>query len=135
MHISKKLSDWLNQPDKLNRCFLVYIVLLIFQSIVPLGSSLRLDQISVLDFRADHLVHVALFIPWAFFCIKLNKYLPICFCWGLLVASASELVQYVLPYRSFNISDMLANIIGVAAGFLFFVPFLKGKIKGSVDSG
>jgi len=104
------------------RIFVIYVAVVILQSLVPLGNSVRLDKISVFDFRADHIVHVLLFIPWAYFCIKLNKNLPLWLLWGIMFAIVSEGLQYWLSYRSFNISDMLANVIGVIAGlFIFFL--------------
>jgi len=60
---------------------------------------------------------VALFLPWAFFGVKLNKNLLLWFCLGILFAAGTEGLQYLLPYRSFNISDMIANMIGVVLGF------------------
>ena len=36
---------------------------------------------------------------------------------GLLFASTTEGLQYFLPYRAFNINDLLANLLGVMVGF------------------
>jgi len=36
---------------------------------------------------------------------------------GLLFASATEGLQYVLPYRTFNINDLMANLLGILVGF------------------
>ena len=113
----------------LKNIFLVYVVFIMLLAIAPLGNSGVLNKTTILSFRADHILHVLQFIPWAFFCVKINqgntKYLPLWFLWGIFFAVVSEGVQYLLPYRSFNISDMLANGIGVAAGFVIFVPLGK----------
>jgi len=48
---------------------------------------------------------------------------------GLLFASATEGLQYLLPYRAFNLNDMLANGLGVLVGFLFYFFNMKGKMR------
>lgn len=102
--------------------FIAYVVLVIVLAVIPLGNSTHLEKITVIHFRADHILHALVFIPWAFFCIRLKKNLLPWFAWGILYAISAESIQYLLPYRSFNISDMLSNIIGVSAGFVVFVP-------------
>ena len=138
----------------LKNIFLLYLVLIILLAIVPLGNSGILNNTTILSFRADHILHALIFLPWAFFCIKTNhgytipsavrdcssyrfhcatlvkseshnKYLPLWFLWGIFFAVVSEGIQYFIPYRSFNLSDMLANGIGVVMGFVVFV--LLGK--------
>lgn len=42
---------------------------------------------------------------------------------GLLFASATEGLQYFLPYRAFNINDLLANLLGVMAGFAVLILY------------
>ncbi|MBN1186134.1 MAG: VanZ family protein [Bacteroidales bacterium] len=99
--------------------FSIYLFLIIIQAIAPFGKSVRLDEIFIFNFRADHIIHVFVFIPWMFFGIKMNKNLPLWFLWGILFAAGTECLQYFMPYRSFNISDIIANVIGVALGFAF----------------
>ena len=105
--------------------FIIYTVLIIVLAIIPIGNSDVLTHTSIISFRADHILHVLVFIPWAFFCIRLKKNLLPWFVWGILYAIGAESIQYLLPYRSFNISDMLSNIIGVVVGFVVFVPLKK----------
>jgi VanZ family protein len=94
--------------------------------VIPLDNSTHLEKITIIHFRADHLLHVAIFIPWAFFCIRqLKKNLLPWFVWGILYAAISEGLQCLVPYRSCNISDMLANMIGVVVGFIIFVSIRK----------
>ena len=45
---------------------------------------------------------------------------------GLLFAVFTEVVQYPLPYRAFNINDLMANGIGVGMGYLIILVFQKG---------
>lgn len=42
---------------------------------------------------------------------------------GLLFASATEGLQYFLPYRAFNINDLLANLLGVMVGFAVLILY------------
>ena len=106
----------------IKKLFLAYVILIIFLAIVPIGDSGILNKTTIISFRADHILHALVFMPWAFFCIILKKNLLPWFVWGILYAIGAESIQYLLPYRSFNISDMLSNIIGVSAGFVVFVP-------------
>jgi len=54
---------------------------------------------------------------------------------GILFATANEAIQYFIPWRSYNINDLVSNFIGVLLGAGLFlsglvpVPgFLKAKI-------
>jgi glycopeptide antibiotics resistance protein len=42
---------------------------------------------------------------------------------GVLFALSTEAIQYLLPYRAFNINDLLANGFGVILGFVFFISY------------
>lgn len=49
---------------------------------------------------------------------------------GLLMAFATEGVQYFLTYRSYNVNDLLSNFLGVLLGALLLfadIPYVKGK--------
>jgi len=97
--------------------FSIYIVLIILFSIAYTGNNLELHRIYILCFRFDHLLHVALFIPWAFLGIKMNKNLLLWFFLGILFAAGTEIAHCLIPYRSFDISDLIVNIIGIVLGF------------------
>jgi len=107
---------------KLEKLFLAYVVSIFILTVMYIGDSNVLNNTFIVSFRADHILHALVFMPWAFFCIILKKNLLPWFVWGILYAIGAESIQYLLPYRSFNISDMLSNIIGVSAGFVVFVP-------------
>jgi len=94
-----------------------------------IGDSNVLNNTFIVSFRADHILHVLVFIPWAFFCIRLKKNLLPWFVLGLLYAGCTEGIQYLIPYRSFNVSDMLSNVVGLSAGFCMVVPLQK-TVKG-----
>lgn len=112
-----------------------YSILIILLAVLPInkGESFLNDNY-ILNFRLDYLAHFAIFIPWIvisrIFCCRIGrrsarKILP----WigiGLALAILTEGVQYLLPYRAFNINDLAANILGVALGSLAFA-FAKKK--------
>lgn len=85
---------------------------------IPVGNSEKLDNIYVLRFRGDYIVHALMFVPWAF--VRPVKRISV-FVWlllGLVLAVGGEGIQYFIPYRAFNINDMVANVMGVLVGFV-----------------
>lgn len=92
------------------------IVLLV---VLPLNGTARsLSDVHVLSFRLDHLLHVALFFPWTWACVWAfgPKYATFALFVGMMAAISLEGLQYFLPYRSFNINDLLSNAVGVLLG-------------------
>jgi glycopeptide antibiotics resistance protein len=111
--------------------FLLYLLFLVLMTVLPLNgsSSAHLNDIYVVNIRLDFLIHSILFIPWIFlYTVSFRpagvseKLLMIAA--GLLMAFATEGVQYFLTYRSYNINDLLSNFLGVLLGCiaLFFIP-------------
>jgi len=66
-----------------------------------------------------------MFLPWAFFqpSVKATR-LP-WLLYGLLFAFGTETLHYLLPWRSFNINDLIANAAGVILGFIIFHIFAR----------
>jgi len=126
---ARTIRDMLEQTQSLKKYFSIYVLLIIILTVIPIGNSLHLENTYIIDLRLDHILHAAMFIPWAFFCIKLKKYLPVWFFWGIMFSVFCEGFQYMLPYRSFNINDMLANMIGVVVGFFIFMPIMGKRFK------
>jgi len=113
----------------------VYIVFMLFLVSLPLNNagSGFLTNTYIVKIRLDYLVHIVLFQPFLFlmkqaysgpFLIMLMA--------GLVFAGFCEGVQYLLPYRSFNINDLIANEAGIMLGIVIVVSwnFLRQKIKG-----
>ena len=71
----------------------------------------------------SYYVHVLLLLPWLFLTVSAwnRRVLPLLFL-GAGVAVLLESIQYFLPYRSFNINDMLANMLGVGLGLTLLIP-------------
>ncbi len=95
----------------------IYILSLIILMLIPIGnSSTNLNDIMIVSLRGDYLVHLLVPFPWMWISryIWLDKFK---FAWwfllGLVLMATLELAQMWLPYRSFNINDLIAGIIGV----------------------
>jgi glycopeptide antibiotics resistance protein len=100
--------------------FWIYLSTIVAIVIIPLNTG-EINNITILRFRGDYIVHALLFLPWAFFLpvFHTNKWLWLFF--GLLFAAGSEGLQYFLPYRAWNVNDLLANSLGVCLGFGVFL--------------
>lgn len=93
---------------------------------LPLNGGLILDNF-VFGLRADHLLHASVYLPCVFFLRQLftwpNVWVYAC---SICIGVFTESVQYLLPYRGFDVNDMLANGIGVTLGLLLLL-FLRRK--------
>lgn len=85
---------------------------------VPIASNF------VLGIRMDHLVHASVYLPCSWFILRRRPWLLACGV-GLL----TESVQYLLPYRGFDINDLVANMLGVLLGWLILHLFLCNPKK------
>ncbi len=96
----------------------VYILTILLLVALPLNTSSELNNITIFQLRGDYFFHIMLFMPWAFFrqaCkIKTLPWLLL----GLLFAAGTEGLQYFLPWRAFNVNDLLANGLGVLLSLL-----------------
>ena len=110
MIINKRILTWL---------IIVYVSTIMALSAAMINTKAALNRTYVLSLRLDYLLHALQFIPWmvlirwrwkekksvGFFLLALGA--------GLALAAVSEVVQLVLPYRSFNSIDLLANCVGL----------------------
>ena len=118
--------------------FIAYLCFLIALICLPIGAiGDFFDNNSLFFIRLDHWVHAALMLPWMSFYLFVKKVFKITrFGWffiGFLVAVLIELIQYPLYYRSFNLYDMRANLIGLIIGTILcqFVIYFFQKEKAS----
>ena len=130
MKPSTKNLDWL---------ILCYLLFVLGLSITLVNSNIKMNLITIKIFgiRLDYLLHVLLFVPWI---ILINwrwreksriELLMIMLVAGLLLAAISEGVQFILPYRSFNIFDLLSNFVGVGIGGVISLMCIKKKEASS----
>lgn len=111
-------------------CLFAYIAIIFLVACLSLnGASRALNETYILEFRADYLIHAGLFLFLMFLISRAyqvsyrTKFIPT-LRWtaiALFIAIVSEGVQYFLTYRAFNINDLVANILGVVLGTLFFI--------------
>ena len=81
------------------------------------GLGIPLDNY-ILGLRADHLLHASVFVLCPLFLWDLfpRRWLPwLC---AVAIGLTTEGVQYLLPYRGFDINDLIANALGVTLGWM-----------------
>ena len=125
----------------MKKLFWYWLIILLLINVIPLGNDLNtvIHKPSVFKFRLDYLIHFCsflIFIPLFFIEVRRGgpifskkpvlKYL-------LIIGGAAvifELIQYFLPYRTFNPMDLISNLTGAIIGTIlisFFIPSLKNK--------
>lgn len=91
----------------------------------------------VLGIRLDHLLHASVFIPCTFFLMDFSFFSrhkdkrrgTLLLLSGILTGIVTESVQYLLPYRGFDINDLVANFLGVSLGFLSIFIFYRKRLR------
>ncbi len=123
---------------KYAHCLLpLYVLVIVLVHVIPLGTDMAaLNKIEVLEIRLDYLLHALAFLPWAVILWLVygvsfrNNNIAKVLLWllaGIMFAAAAEYVQNFLPYRAFNINDLLGNITGVVLGGVVFFWKPKGR--------
>ena len=106
------------------RLAIIYFVVLAAAMWVPLGG-LHLNRM-VLGFRLDHLLHLAVYMPCAFaWAVLLPRHRWFWLVLTLLVGAGLEASQYVLPYRGFDLTDMVANATGALIGWVVLLVWRR----------
>jgi VanZ family protein len=102
----------------------IYIIFILLCVILPINSkNSSINHTYIFELRFDYVFHLLLFAPWTFLTPMKKKY----WFWlliGCLFAIFAEAIQYFLPYRSFNINDLIANIFGVIVGLFIYFSFM-----------
>ena len=101
------------------RCWLAigYILSLVALMWLPLGGLGIPMNNFVLGIRLDHLYHAAVYLPAVGLLYPfLGRHFLYAWLGCLLLCIVTESVQMLLPYRGFDINDLLANMIGVSVG-------------------
>ncbi len=107
--------------NNIHPLFWLYFFAIILLITLPINKSGSLNDITVVHLRGDYFFHILTFIPWAFFGFLMKKNMWMWMIPGLLFAFGTELLQLILPWRRFNINDLIANGAGVLLGTLIFV--------------
>ena len=104
-----------------------YFAALAFLMWAPLnGLGIPLDNY-LLGLRFDHLLHASVFLPCALFWRDLFRRSRNLYGWLAAVATGllTEGVQYLLPFRGFDVNDLVANFLGVSLGALLLMAYRK----------
>lgn len=101
---------------------IIFIISLIILMVVPIWNS-TITNTFVVGFRLDYIIHCLIYIPWMLVgkMIFNNSFKPLL--WlivGVVLSVSLELIQLIIPYRSFNINDLVAGVIGVLLSYLFY---------------
>ena len=110
------------------KTFWLYFTAILLLIVLPINNSdtLNLNHIMILEIRGDYLVHALIFIPWAFFMLPMQQKAWSWSLLGLLFSTGTELLQYLLPYRRFNINDLISNSLGILLGLVIFLLLTQG---------
>lgn len=115
---------------KTKRLSCAYFAALALLMWLPLNGVVALDNF-VFGLRADHLLHASVYLPCFYFLQQLcrgPKGRTYVFALGIGVFT--EGVQYFLPYRGFDVNDILANLIGISLGFAVLLFFGRKNLPG-----
>ncbi len=88
-----------------------YLVVLLLLTVLPLNSSHgSLNNTYVLEVRLDYLLHFLIYLPIVFLMSHSFRFwLAVLF--SFVFAAGMEVLQLVVPYRSFNVNDLFANFL------------------------
>ena len=117
--------------------FWFFISAVTLQSVAPINSAnSKLNITYIFSIRMDYMLHVLMFLSLSvlyrlayfqkkdFSLLKQHSYFVIL----LFMAIILEALQLVVPYRTFNINDMAANVLGVIIG-IPVVWLIRGNHK------
>jgi glycopeptide antibiotics resistance protein len=119
--------------NKKTMFFSVYVFAILLLIALPINSKeSALNNTYVFQLRTDYLGHAILFLPWMWLtpiAIGAQKNFkvttPLWFVGGIAFAALTEGIQYLLPYRSFNFNDVIANSSGVLLGAALMLIFSR----------
>ena len=106
----------------------LYFVFLAVLMWAPLnGLGIPLDNY-VFGLRLDHLLHGSVYILCPFFLMDyLNFRKGHILLMAVVIGIFTEFVQYLLPYRGFDVNDLVANVMGCLVGWALLLPVLKRR--------
>jgi glycopeptide antibiotics resistance protein len=115
---------------------IIYILLIILIGIMSIIPDTALDKVSDTYklFSGGYLFHILAYGVFCFFALMYNityqrHSLFIMLLFISIYSIILEVIQYFLPYRTFNLYDILASLIGVAVGVVFYFLYRSLKIR------
>jgi len=119
--------------------FWAYILFLTIYSIVPTSDMTEVVGIGGFKLRLDYWLHLGAYFGVAFLLIiwrindlveKRLSFVFLTFLACISYAYITEIIQFFIPSRAYNIYDFVANASGVILAYLLFILF-KEKLKQS----
>lgn len=120
--------------------FFGYLAALLCLSLIRISSAdLTNDSDPSHIIRLDHLIHFASFLVPAWILLFSNRIkspiftatpLAYLIMFSFTLAFISEMVQCLVPYRTFNPKDMIANLLGAGVGALIYFMGTKEHHTG-----
>jgi glycopeptide antibiotics resistance protein len=107
----------------------IYGLIILAAYLYPGGKMASFDDDYYFNIRGDYFFHCLVFIPFAMMFLhyaRLKGKSMMKF--GILAifgGACFELLHLIIPNRSFNLFDMLANVIGVSLGLAIYNVFKK----------
>ena len=124
----------------------IYLLILLLGSVLPINSgSSALNDNYTLHIRWDYLLHALVYMPLPALLVlgmpvRLSRQIDLKsgkMCLIMLIIFLSviipvlfELVQKILPFRTFNINDLMANMAGVILGITVTLIFRRSWTSG-----
>lgn len=124
------LIEQLGQKRVRRFVFYAYVFFILFMALFPFSTVgvTRLDEVYVVNFRLDHLVHLLAFFPA--YAIFFSAFVPtsmvtriLVFLSALVFAALAEHLQIFVSYRFYNPADLFSNMAGVVIGWIGFQIF------------
>ena len=109
--------------------FLTYLILLVILTIIPSNKNEEGLSKYFMSNTGMFLHCIAYFVCSFLAYISFNKQLFKTLLFVLFLSSILELIQYLIPYRTFNPLDIIANLAGT--GIFIFVMIIWTRISGS----
>lgn len=110
-----------------------YFIVLLLCMWMPLGGIPLPDNL-ILGLRPDHFFHASIYCFCAYFLWLLcgrrrepKAWIMIIWVISIVVGVITEFGQKLLPYRSFDINDLLANAIGATFGWFVFYALTASR--------
>ena len=112
--------------------FFTYILAIIVVAVFPFSAAGvgAMNQVYVLSFRLDHLLHLLAFVPlyplgvWLFSPQQWQNSLYLLLI-SLFIAATAEYIQYFIAYRAYNPADLISNLAGVLLGAIIIFMVKK----------
>ena len=92
------------------------------------GVGIPLDNY-ILGLRADHLLHASVYIPCTLFLMDVIGPRWLVWVAAVCIGLLTEGGQYLLPYRGYDVNDLIANAIGVTIGWLVILAIKKRRSR------